>query len=137
MTYRSAKFGFAAAAVLLAAACQTEPPQMAAAPAAPPAAIVVPNAPPASAPTAMDGSWAATDGVFVANFQGGSFTSRFTKTNEILAQGSYQVSGDRVTMNWLSVATQEQRSATCRMTGANSVRCEQGGGGGFDLRRTA
>jgi hypothetical protein len=118
----------------LVAACQTEPSQMG-------IARVAPSAPPVSAPqaarTAMDGSWAATDGVFVASFQGGAFTSRFTKTNEILAQGSYRVAGDMVTMEWLSVATQEQRSATCRISAANRVRCEQGGGGGFDLQRTA
>jgi hypothetical protein len=116
------------------AACQTEPGQIG-------AVRVTPSAPPAStpqpAPTAMDGRWAATDGVFVASFQGGAFTSRFTKTNEILAQGSYRVAGDTVTMEWLSVATQEQRSATCRINDANRVRCEQGGGGGFDLQRTA
>lgn len=129
-----AKVGLVLTAAGLAAGCQTEPSQIG-------ALRVAPSAPPASAPqaapTAMDGSWAATDGVFVASFQGGAFTSRFTKTNEILAQGSYRVAGDTVTMEWLSVATQEQRSATCRISEANRVRCEQGGGGGFELQRTA
>lgn len=129
-----AKIGLVTTAAALAAGCQTETRPM--------AALGVPSgAPPViaqrPAPTAMDGSWAATDGVFVASFQGGAFTSRFTKTNEILAQGSYRVAGDTVTMEWLSVATQEQRSASCRISGANRVRCEQGGGGGFDLQRTA
>lgn len=129
-----AKIGLVMTAAALATGCQTEPSQMAGLggkPAAPPVTAQRP------VPTAMDGSWAATDGVFVASFQGGAFTSRFTKTNEVLAQGSYRVAGETVTMEWLSVATQEQRSATCRMSGANRVRCEQGGGGGFDLQRTA
>ena len=125
----SAKLGLLLTAMLV-AACQTQPGQMIAGRMGAPA-VVQPAA------TPMDGNWAATDGIFVASFQGGSFTSRFTKTNEILAQGAYQVDGSRVTMEWLSVATQQQRSATCTMTGANSVRCEQAGGGGFDLRRTA
>ena len=88
--------------------------------------------------TAMDGSWASTDGIFVASFQGGSFTSRFTQTNEILAQGSYTVNGPDIAMQWLSVATQQQRSANCSFAGSsNRVRCQQAGGGSFELTRTA
>lgn len=114
--------GALALSALLLAACQTGPTQ-----------IGMRNA--VRAATPMDGSWASTDGVFVASFQGGNFTSRFTRTNEVLAQGSYNVSGDQVTMRWLSVATQQERSATCTMSGADSVHCEQAGGGGFELTR--
>ncbi len=92
---------------------------------------------PRAAATPMDGSWASTDGVFVANFQGGNFTSRFTRTNEILAQGTYSMSGSQISMRWLSVATQQERSASCSMSGADTVRCEQAGGGGFELQRAA
>ena len=87
--------------------------------------------------TAMDGTWASSDGVFAATFQGGNFTSRFIKTNEVLANGTYTVTGSQVSMRWLSVATQQQRSASCAFTGTNEVRCDQAGGGGFELRRTA
>jgi hypothetical protein len=92
---------------------------------------------PAPRGTAMDGQWASTDGIFVASFDGGQFTSRFTKTNEVLAQGTYSVAGDQVSMQWLSVATQQQRSASCSFAGEGLVRCNQAGGGSFDLRRTA
>jgi hypothetical protein len=92
---------------------------------------------PAPRGTAMDGQWASTDGIFVASFQGGQFTSRFTKTNEVLAQGTYSVTGDQVSMQWLSVATQQQRSASCSFAGEGLVRCNQAGGGSFDLRRAA
>ncbi len=87
--------------------------------------------------TVMDGSWASSDGVFTASFGGGNFTSRFVKTNEVLAQGTYTVTGGQVAMQWLSVATQQQRSASCAFSGSNVVRCDQPGGGGFELRRTA
>jgi hypothetical protein len=106
----------------LLAACQNASPQMGMRSAGP-------------AATAMDGSWASTDGVFVASFQGGNFTSRFTRTNEILAQGRYSVSGSQVNMSWLSVATQQERSAACTISGSDTVRCSQAGGGGFDLKR--
>ena len=85
----------------------------------------------------MDGTWASTDGVFVANFSGGSFVSRFTQTNEILAQGTYSVNGPDVTMQWMSAATGEQRSANCSFRSGNNVHCEQTGAGGFDMNRTA
>ena len=85
----------------------------------------------------MDGMWASTDGVFIANFQNGQFISRFTKTNEILAQGSYTIAGSNVSMQWISVQAQTQRSANCTMTGANTVACTQTGGGAFNLQRTA
>jgi len=85
--------------------------------------------------TPMDGVWASTDGVFVATFDRGSFTSRFTATNEILAQGSYTVAGNTVTMQWISVATQQRRSANCVIGAGESVTCNQDGGGHFELRR--
>jgi hypothetical protein len=87
--------------------------------------------------TPMDGRWASTDGVFIAEFQGGSFTSRFTQTNEILAQGTYAVNGGTVSLRWLSVQAQAQRSATCTFTSASLVHCQQDGGGAFELQRSA
>jgi hypothetical protein len=92
---------------------------------------------PVARTTRMDGRWASSDGVFIASFQGGQFTSRFTKTNEVLAQGTYSVAGEQVSMQWLSIATQQQRSATCTFAGAATVRCSQAGGGSFELTRTA
>jgi hypothetical protein len=88
------------------------------------------------APTGMEGNWASNDGVFVASFNDGVFTSRFTRTNEILAQGTYQVSGKTMTLQWISVATQQQRAATCAIVSAGSVSCIQAGGGSFDLNRS-
>ena len=47
-----------------------------------------PSPPPIGAgPTAMDGIWASTDGVFVANFQRGRFTSRFTRPTKSWRKG--------------------------------------------------
>ena len=86
---------------------------------------------------AWTGAWSSNDGVFVATFDAGVFTSRFTQTNEILAQGTYPVSGNTVRLDWVSVATQQRRSATCTITAATSVTCTQAGGGSFDLNRSA
>jgi hypothetical protein len=85
----------------------------------------------------MDGVWASSDGVFVANFERGHFTSRFTATNEILAQGAYSVAGGGISMQWISAATKQQRAATCSFAGSDIVTCNQEGGGHFELRRSA
>jgi hypothetical protein len=90
---------------------------------------------PMPAMTPMDGVWSSTDGVFIASFQSGNFTSRFTSTNEILAQGSYSVAGNIVSMQWMSVATQQRRSATCTIDTPDNVSCNQDGGGRFQLSR--
>jgi len=116
---RATRAGGPILAALLLAACQTY------------------SQPPMQASTPMDGNWASSDGVFVATFQSGRFTSRFTQTNEILAQGTYTVAGTNVSMQWVSVQAQQQRSANCAFTGTDSVACTQTGGGGFELNRSA
>jgi len=115
---RTTTKGGLALAVILLAACQT-------------------NQPAPRVMSAMDGNWASTDGVFVATFQEGQFTSRYTRTNEVLAQGTYTVSGSTVNMQWLSVQAQEQRSAACTLMSPESVSCNQAGGGTFGLQRSA
>ena len=87
--------------------------------------------------TRMDGQWASSDGIFVATFRGGSFTSVDARTSAVLAQGTYSVAGDQVLMQWLSLTSKQQRSATCTFAGAASVRCNQAGGGSFELTRAA
>lgn len=87
--------------------------------------------------TQLDGRWASTDGVFVADFQGGTFTSRFTQTNEILAQGTYTVSGPDIGLSWISVQAQEQRTARCSFTSGVTVACVQPNGSTFTLQRMA
>ena len=121
MILRSARGALLTAALFL-GACQTGYYQSSA-----------PPPPPMTTP--MDGAWSSTDGVFVANFERGNFTSRFTATNEILAQGNYTVAGNMVSMQWMSVATQQRRSAQCMINTPDSVSCNQDGGGRFDLAR--
>lgn len=92
---------------------------------------------PSPAATPMEGRWASTDGIFVASFNNGNFTSIDAKTDAVLAEGSYTVSGQQVQMNWLSTGTGERRSATCSFSGGRSqVSCVQPSGGSFTLRRT-
>src|SRR5688572_2340577 len=68
------------------------------------------------AATAIEGNWASTDGVFLGDFRGGTFTTKRTQDNKLLAQGTYSTSGNQVVMRWASLATSEQLSATCTMS---------------------
>ena len=116
MIRRSTTLGLALSTVLL-AACQTGPGFM-------------------SRPAlTMDGRWASGDGVFVATFNNSSFTSLDARTNAVLAQGSYSVQGNQVSMNWVSATANLQRSALCTFVSANSVTCDQPGATPFQLNR--
>jgi hypothetical protein len=84
----------------------------------------------------VDGTWTSSDG-FASTFRGGSFNTRFLETSEVVAQGTYSVTGSTVTMRWLSLQAQQQRAATCTLTSASTMQCQQQGGGGFELIRAA
>jgi hypothetical protein len=104
-------------AALLLAACQTY------------------SQPPMQVSTPMDGDWLSADGVFVATFQGGRFTSIARDTNAVLAQGTFRVEGASVTMSWYSGRTQRNNTATCNFAGENTVNCDQPGVTSFQLTR--
>ncbi|ESR25909.1 hypothetical protein [Lutibaculum baratangense] len=111
------------------AACQGGGQEMAMAPGRAPAA--------APAPSPMDGRWASADGIFVANFRGGSFQSVDAQTGAVLANGSYTMSGGRAQLDWLSTSSNERRSATCSFQGQARLSCTQSSGASFELQRTA
>ena len=90
---------------------------------------------PAGSP--LDGNWASSDGIFVATFQNSSFSSRDARTGAVLAQGSYSLQGGQVSMQWVSTTTQQQRSATCALSGPTTLNCQQPGATPFQLNRTA
>jgi hypothetical protein len=89
------------------------------------------------AATSLKGSWVSTDGVFVAKFQGGTFTSKRTQNNTLLARGTFSTSGNEVRIRWASLTTNELMSATCTLSSSSTMRCAQAGIGGIDLVKPA
>ena len=87
------------------------------------------------APTRIDGSWAASDGAYTVTFRDGGFITRQIRTSALLAQGFYEVQGEKVRMRWVSGVTGKRLRATCSFTSPSSARCVQGGVGGFNLTR--
>jgi len=84
----------------------------------------------------VEGRWASSDGVFVSTFRGGSMTTADAQTGAQLATGSYQMSGpSTVEISWYSVATKQQRAATCSLVTPSRMNCSQPGAS-FTLNRT-
>ncbi|MEM7696049.1 MAG: hypothetical protein AAF318_16490 [Pseudomonadota bacterium] len=82
------------------------------------------------------GDWASTDGVFVAQFANGAFTSRLVTTGEtVVADGRYEVTGQTVALAWTSIAANEQRSANCVFGNRNEVTCTPSVGNPFTMTR--
>jgi hypothetical protein len=87
------------------------------------------------APTRIDGSWAASDGAYTVTFLDGRFITRRIKTSALLAQGLYEVQGEKVAMRWVSSATGKRLSAICSFTSPSKARCVQGDALRFKLTR--
>ncbi len=87
----------------------------------------------------FDGRWASTDGVFVASFADGAFTSRATaRPDVVLAQGSLTVMGPgTVQLNWFSQSQNANLSATCVSAGRGALDCTPSRGTPFRLTRQA
>lgn len=86
----------------------------------------------------LEGNWASDDGVFVATFSGGAFSSRLTGTGEtVVADGRYTRSSGGFQLRWVSIVANEARSADCTFTAANRVRCNPSAGQPFTMTRVA
>ena len=83
----------------------------------------------------IDGDWVSGDGISVSTLRGGSLMTRFVDTNELLAQGTYTVQGNQATMSWVSIRSQENRSATCVQVSAAQMSCNSPDGQNFVLNR--
>ncbi|WP_420393038.1 hypothetical protein [Acuticoccus sp.] len=87
---------------------------------------------------AVDGNWASDDGVFVATFQNGAFTSRLTSTGEtVVADGRYNRTPSGLALAWTSIAANEQRGASCRFASQRQLVCSPSAGEAFSMTRVA
>ena len=84
----------------------------------------------------VDGRWASDDGVFVARFDAGAFTSRLSGTGEtVVADGRYQREGGGLRLEWTSIAADERRTADCRFIAANRLACAPSVGTDFTMTK--
>lgn len=83
----------------------------------------------------VDGRWVTTRGALALVFRDGSFTTRRSTTSEVLVRGSYDVSGDQLTMRWYSPVTRKEITAYCMQWGAKGLLCDQPGGAKLHIQR--
>ncbi|WEZ82552.1 outer membrane lipoprotein Omp10 [Rhizobium sp. 32-5/1] len=86
------------------------------------------------APT-VEGSWADPNGI-VSTFAAGTFTTRTTDTNQLLASGNYvNVSPTLVEINMTSMVRNTQSKVNCAMVGTSQLNCTTDSGAQFSLTR--
>ncbi|MEM8855059.1 MAG: hypothetical protein AAGD34_15250 [Pseudomonadota bacterium] len=84
----------------------------------------------------LDGNWASDDGVFVATFRDGAFSSRLTGTGEtVVADGRYQRADGGVALSWTSIAANEARSARCTFLNRTQLSCTPSAGQTFTMTK--
>ncbi len=91
-----------------------------------------------SSSSPIDGNWGSDDGVFIATFQNGAFTSRLTGTGEtVVADGRYARTPDGIRLSWTSIAANEARAANCTLTSSRQLSCAPSVGQPFTMTRVS
>jgi hypothetical protein len=91
--------------------------------------------PVAQAPVTIEGTWTDPNGL-VSTFQAGSFSTRTTDTNQMLATGSYiNSSGNLYEINLTSLVQNKQSKVNCALVNPNQLNCTADSGAQFTLAR--
>lgn len=89
-------------------------------------------------PPLVNGSWASSDGVYVAEFLNGSFRAIANDTGNIISEGSYIASSkENIKLTWQSKLTGQNNTANCIKPDINVMNCTDATGNKFSLRRNA
>ncbi|WP_275785034.1 outer membrane lipoprotein Omp10 [Pararhizobium gei] len=87
------------------------------------------------APAGVEGAWVDPNGI-VSTFAGGSFTTRTTDTNQVLASGNYiNISPKLVEINMTSMVRKTQSKVNCAMVTPTQLNCTTDSGAQFSLAR--
>jgi len=84
-----------------------------------------------------EGDWVDTSGI-VSSFRNGTFTTRTTDSNQVLASGTYiNTSPTLVEINMTSHVRNTQSKVNCQLVTANQLNCTSQTGAQFSLARRA
>ncbi len=85
----------------------------------------------------VDGAWSDPNGI-VSTFTGGTFSTRTTDTNQLLASGTYVNLSDKlVEISMTSLVRNTQQKVNCALVTANQLNCTTDKGAQFSLQRRA
>lgn len=87
--------------------------------------------------TGVDGAWVDPNGI-VSTFAAGTFTTRTTDTNQLLASGTYiKTSPTLVEINMTSLVRNTQSKVNCALVSQSQLNCTTAEGAQFSLARRA
>lgn len=93
--------------------------------------------PPIEQPATVEGQWIDPNGI-VSSFQTGTFTTRTTDTNQLLASGTYTSTSPKlVEINMTSLVRNTQSRVNCALVTPNQLNCTTDSGAQFSLARKA
>lgn len=120
MFERRKKFGFGAAAVLaigILAGCN--------------------NAKDLAGPPVLNGKWASSDGVYVAELLNGQFRAVANDTGNVISEGSYiALAENKIKLSWVGKISGKSNQAECLKPEDNQLDCVDVSGNKFSLRRS-
>ncbi|MGB3813561.1 MAG: outer membrane lipoprotein Omp10 [Shinella sp.] len=88
-------------------------------------------------PTGVEGAWVDPNGI-VSTFSAGTFTTRTTDTNQLLASGTYvKNSPTLVEINMTSLVRNTQSKVNCALVSQSQLNCTTAEGAQFSLSRRA
>lgn len=89
----------------------------------------------ATVPQGVEGTWADPNGI-VSTFQGGTFNTRSTDSNTLLASGTYvSLSPTLVEISMTSLVRNTQSRVNCSLATPTQLNCTQDSGAQFSLTR--
>jgi len=95
------------------------------------------NAKDIAGPPVLNGSWASSDGVYVAEFLNGQFRAVANDTGNVISEGSYiALAENRIQLNWVGKITGKSNQAECLKPEDNQLDCVDVNGNKFSLRRS-
>ena len=88
-----------------------------------------------SQPQGVEGAWVDPNGI-VSTFAGGTFTTRSTDTNTLLASGTYtSLSPTLVEINMTSLVRNTQSKVNCALVSQSQLNCTTDSNAQFSLAR--
>lgn len=95
------------------------------------------NAKDLAGPPVLNGSWASSDGVYVAELLNGQFKAVANDTGNVISEGSYiALAENRIQLSWVGKISGKSNQAECLKPEDNQLDCVDVNGNKFSLRRT-
>ncbi len=95
------------------------------------------NAKDIAGPPVLNGNWASSDGVYVAQLLNGQFKAVANDTGNVISEGSYiALAENEIQLSWVGRISGKSNQAECLKSDPNQLDCVDVNGNKFSLRRS-